>query len=819
MHPTAYRFALTLSITLILAAPVAAAEPTKGVTLPGGRVIDQVDFERHIMGLLGKSGCANGSCHGSFQGKGGLQISLFGYDPAKDFQALVRESYGRRINLTDPERSLLLLKATGGVEHGGLTRFGKESWQYRLLHAWIAQGAQRKPGSGDVKEVTVTPSELALKQTGARGQIQVKATFADGSTEDITDLCEFRSNDDAVVEVSHSGQVRGLRPGDTAIIVSYRGEVLPVRVMVPVVLAKGKTYPSVPEFNYIDREVFAKLRRLNIIPSDLCSDEEFIRRVTIDTIGSLPTSKEVRDFLADQDANKREKLIDRLLAHPLHASLWATKFCDITGNNTDGLENPPQRKTYLSQMWHDWFRKRMENNVSYDKIVRGVLTATSREGGKSPEDYLKEIEAYETAQEKNEATNYADRETLDLFWRKQQRVTIEEWGEKTAAAFLGVRLECAQCHKHPFDRWTQADYRAYSNIFSGVATVGISPEATKFFREANKKRAERSQQRIAELRRMGMAVNALPVGPLREVFIGRGGTPLRDPDTNAPLGMRTLGGPEIKVKTGEDPRVPLMDWLASKDNPFFAQSFVNRVWGHYFNVGIVHPVDDFSLANPPSNPKLLEALAKDFIESGFNIRAIEKRVLMSRTYQLSSVANETNRFDRNNYARAYVRPLMAEVVVDVLNDALGTSERWAAAEGKEGTRAIEIGASRVNNANVAQVFRVFGRPPRTSACDCERSMEPALPQKLYLMADGGFLTKLRQPNNRIVQVLKEHTDDEKALEELFLATLSRKPTEKDLATFRAHKAKKAPTNAAGRRELFTDVMWALLNTTEFIFNH
>jgi hypothetical protein len=801
---------------LFLAIAPAAAE--KGVELPGGRVIDTVDFERHVVALFGRSGCASGSCHGSFQGKGGFQLSLFGYDPAKDHDALVRQAFGRRLNQAEPEKSLLLQKAIGGVEHGGLTRFSKDSWQYRLLHAWIAQGAKRSPGSGEVKEVRVTPPELPLKGVGSGGRIQVQATFQDGTMEDISALCEFRSNDDAVVEVDSNGGVKGLRPGDTAVIVSYRGQVLPVRVMVPVTLPEGKSYPQVPTVNYIDVEVFAKLKRLNIFPSELSSDAEFLRRVTIDTIGTLPTPAEVRAFLADTDSKKREKVIDRLLAHPMHAALWATKFCDITGNNTDGLENPPQRKPFLSQMWHDWLRNRLEKNVPYDQIVRGILTATSLEG-KTPEEYVKQVNDYEEAQNKGQKTNYAERETLDLFWRKQARVTIEEWGEKTAVAFLGVRLECAQCHKHPFDRWTQADYRSYANIFSPVVTTGASPQSAKVFKEAQAERQQRTQQAMAAAKKMGKQVPpGLPVGPLREVFLGARGKPLTHPETRAPLPMKALGGPEIAYKVGQDPRAALMDWMASKENPFFAASFVNRVWGHYLGVGIVHPVDDFSLANPPSNPKLLAALAEDFIASKFDIRAIEKRILMSRTYQLSSKPNETNRLDRNNYSRSYVRPLMAEVVVDVLNAALGTQETWATSEAPAGSRAIEVGASRVTNANVNHVFRVFGRSPRAATCDCERSSEPALPQKLYLLADPNLLAKLKSGSARITQILKEHADDRAALDELFLTALARPASDSDWKVFQAYKEKKGKGPGA-RRELFADVMWALINTSEFIFNH
>jgi hypothetical protein len=816
MHTPISRSTLALAAFALLACagPAAAA-----VKMPGGRTIEQVDFERHVMGLLGRFGCASGSCHGSFQGKGGLQMSLFGYDPALDYQNIVRASNGRRLDLTDPDRSLLLLKATGQVPHEGKTRFSKSSWAYKMLRTWIAQGAQRTPGSGQVRAVSVKPAEYAFKKAGETGQLRVEAQFANGDKEDITSLCDFRSNDDAVAEVSNQGTLKARRPGDTAIVVSFRGSVVPVRVLVPASTPPGFVHPKPVVVNDIDREVYSKLKRLNMAPSDLSSDNEFLRRVYLDTLGTLPTPEEVRKFLADKSANKREKKIDELLAHPQHAALWATKFCDITGNNTDRLENPQQRRAHLSQMWHDWFRKRLAANVPYDQIVKGVLTATSREGKKA-EEYIKLCETFEEAQDKGQKTTYADRDTLDLFWRRQQRVTNEEWGEKTAAAFLGVRLECAQCHKHPFDRWTQTDYRAYANIFAPV-NFGIDPKDAKMFRAANQERQKkRSPQALAALRKKGMKVNLLPVAPLREVFIGRPVRLLPDPQTNRALTPRALGGPEIKITPGEDPRQALWEWMRSPENPFFARSLANRVWGHYFGVGIVHPVDDFSLANPPSNPKLLDALAADFIKHKYDIRALEKTILMSRTYQLSSTPNATNRFDKVNFARSYVRPLMAEVVVDTLNAALGTSEKWLPGEAPAGSRAIEVGASRVQNANVNYVFRVFGRPPRTTACDCERAMDPALPQKLFLMSDANLLVKLRS-QNRLTELLKGKSDDLEVLTELFLATLCREPTAKERQVFLNYRAEKKAegASAAARRALFTDTLWALINTTEFIFNH
>jgi hypothetical protein len=827
--------ALALGALGVLAQP-AWAEP---VTLPGGGTVARVDFERHVMGVFGRLGCNSGSCHGSFQGRGGFRLSLFGYDPARDYLALTREGNGRRLDRTAPERSLLLLKATGQVPHGGLTRFSKRSWAYHLLRAWIVQGAKWQKGSGEVRAIRITPPESAFTVPGQAVQLRVEATFADGTCEDITPLCDFRTNDDAVAEVTNLGRVKAVRPGDTAVIVSYRGHVLPVRALVPAPAPPGFRYPSVPAANFIDRLVFAKLRRLNMVPSALCSDEEFLRRVTLDTIGSLPTPAEVRAFLADKRPDKRARKIDALLAHPLHTALWATRFCDITGNNTDSLEGVPQRRPRLSQMWHDWFRKRLAENRPYDEIVRGVLCATSREG-KTPEEYLEEVYKLDEASDQGFATPYAERATLDLFWRRQQRVTIDIWGEKTAAAFLGVRLECAQCHKHPFDRWTQVDYRAYANIFAPVA-VGVSPEANKVFRTANVERNRKNLERrraMRERRKKG-AVILPPLSPLREVFVleappapPRGRRPARvrpvgmalpHPETGLPLPPQALGGPQIKVEPGQDPRVALFEWLRSADNPFFARSFANRVWGHYLGVGIVQPVDDFSLANPPSNGPLLDALAADFVRHRYDIRALERAILNSRTYQLSSTPNATNRFDRNNFARGYVRPLMAEVVVDVLNDALGVTERWNALEAPEGARAIEVGSSRVQNPSVAYAFRVFGRPPRSTACDCERAMEPGLPQKLFLMADPNLIAKLRAPQNRLSALLTEKKSDEEALAELFLATLSRRPTAAEKARFAEHlagqKAERPAERARLRREAFADVLWALINTTEFVFNH
>jgi hypothetical protein len=808
MHrtPNSRLRAASLAAAISLLLPSLTATPARSaILLPGNARVEHVDFERHIMGLFGRMGCNAGSCHGSFQGKGGFRLSLFGYNPEKDHAALTREVFGRRIDHLDPDNSLILLKATGRVEHGGGVRFTRNSWQYRLFREWLVRGAAWQRGSGAVGEVRVDPPQAAFRHAGESTQLRVSARFADGTAENITAFCDFRTNDDAVAEVNNLGLMKALRPGSTAVVVTYRGNVVPVRVLVPMKRREGFAYPNIPEKNYIDREVYARLRQLNMVPSDLAGDEEFLRRVTIDTIGCLPAPDEVRRFLADKEPDKRPRKIDELLSHPLHAALWATKFCDITGNDTQALEgNQVQYRIRLSQMWHDWFRKRLSENVPYDQIVRGVLCATSREG-RDPEQWIEQARGIEESVfAEGDTSKYAERETLDLFWRRRNfNVPIEQWGEKTAAAFLGVRVECAQCHKHPFDRWTQAEYWAHANLF-GQVTQGFSPDAKRLIDAENLNRKKEAGKRKPPLNQFVQ---------LREVFVGGRNAVKPNPETGKPLPAKALGGPVIPYVKGEDPRVALFEWLRQPDNPFFARAFVNRVWGHYLGVGLVDPVDNFSLANLPSNEKLLDLLAKDFVENKFDIRHIERVILNSRVYQQSSLANPTNKLDKVNYARSYVRPMLAEVVVDVLNTALGVDENFGP-QVRPKCRAVEVGASQLANPGLTYIFRIFGRPPRTAACDCQRSMEPALPQKLFLMTDQGLLTKFRSSEGRLAKLLQSDLSDEQVLEELFLATLTRYPTPRDREVFTAYRAA-----ARDRREAFTDTLWALINTREFILNH
>ncbi len=797
----------------LAAAFVTLPTAASAAELPGGGKIEKVDFERHVMGLLSKVGCNSGSCHGSFQGKNGFRLSLFGFEPGFDHAAITRDNLGRRVDLRTPDNSLLLLKATGNVAHEGSVRFGKSSWVYGVFRDWIAAGATHTPGSGAIKDLSVNPPDFAVLKNGEPFRVKVTATFTDGTAEDITPFCDFRVTDDAVASVSPLGVLTPRQPGDIGLTVMYRGSVRALRVLVPAPSKAGVTYPEIASQNFIDREVFAKLKLMNMVPSEVTSDLEFLRRVTIDTIGILPTPEEARKFLDDKSSDKREKKVEELLAHPLHSAIWATKLSDITGNNTDALENPQGLRPRRSQQWHDWLRKRVAENRPYDEIVRDILTASSTDGMK-PEDWLAFSIKMDAEVEKGWETTYPQKKTLDLFWRRQANVPVEQWGEKVAAAFLGVRLECAQCHKHPTDRWTQDDYWGFANVFAPVVS-----QAGQFSHPDLKKLADEENKRRKDMPATKQNPQQMVV---REVFFattaeaGKGSRPVAlkpIPMTTKVVPSKALGGPDLPHVTGKDTRETLWTWMRDPKNPFFARSFANRVWAHYLGVGLVNPVDDFSQANPPTNPRLLDALAKEFIDSGYDLRKLERAILLSRTYQLSARPTESNKFDTNNYARGYVRPLMAEQVVDVLNSALGVEENLAN-DGPAGKRMSEVGSSRLQNPNLSYVTRIFGRPPRTTACDCERAMEPALPQTLFLMSDPNLAAKLRSNGNRPSTIAKAKLSDEAAVEELFLATLTRLPSAKEKAA-----ALEFLKDGKTRAEALQDMVWALINTREFILNH
>jgi hypothetical protein len=768
------------------------------VELPDGSRLETVDFDRHVASLFGRLGCNAGACHGSFQGRGGLNLSLFGHDPARDYATLTRTMLGRRVDVIDPDRSLVLLKPTGQVPHEGGQRFAVGSWEYRVIRDWIAAGARRDLARAAVERIEIHPRNLNLKRPGGTGRLSVVARFADRTESDVTPFCDFRVRDDTIAEVAHGGAVSGRRPGDTAVVASYNGVLASARVSVPT--GKAVIVPEFSESDVIDSEVFAKLKGLGVPPSGLATDAEFLRRVMLDVIGTLPTPQEVRAFLSDQAPDKRSKKIDELLAHPLHAALWATRFLDITGCDVESLEGPDELRPQRARMWHAWFRKRFAENMPYSEIARGIITATSRAGVDADTWAAHEAERL-VALKQGSATDFASQPSLDLYWRRfvgDDYTPVEPLAERTATAFLGVRIECAQCHKHPFDRWTQADYRAFANIFADVR-YGLSPEGLS------------ATARLFDRRRKSDPNGALPPIPrLRETYLSE--RPLRrlmNSATGQSYAPKALGGPELA--SAGDPRQQFFAWLIDPDNPYFARSFVNRVWAVYFGTGLVDPVDGFSVANPPSNARLLDALAAQFVAHRFDIRELERSVLNSRAYQRSSEPADGNLDDRGNFARAAPRTMMAEVLVDALNQAAGVPGDFGT-DAPKGSRAIEIATNRVASHDLARVFRVFGRPARAAICDCERPSEPALPQTLFLMTDTALFEKIRSGRVKVLAG-SDHCNAE-AVEELFLATLSRLPDDDELSS-----ALDRLRTRSDRASGLVDVLWALINTREFVLNH
>ena len=788
----------TVGLLALLGARSSTAVGADPVRLPDGTELAVIDFDRHVAGLFGRLGCNTGACHGSFQGRGGFQLSLFGHDPARDYRSLTRDAMGRRVAPLDPDRSLLLLKAAGQVPHEGGQRFAMASWEYRVIRAWIAGGARRDDRASPAEAIEIRPDAVAFAKAGETAGLSVVARFADGTQADVTPFCDLRAKDDAVAGVLPGGRVRGLRSGETALIASYRGLLASTPVTVPT--GRIVAIPEAPGSGLIDREVDARLRALGIEPSGPSSDAEFLRRVMLDVIGSLPSPEEVRAFLDDRSPDKRSRMIDALLAHPMHAALWATRYLDITGCDSDSMEKPDDLRPRRASMWHGWFRKRFAENRPYDEIARGMLCATSRDG-QDVETWVRGEASRMLAARAGLETDYASKPGLDLFWRRyanEEYFPIEQMAERTAVAMMGVRLECAQCHKHPFDRWTQADYRSYANVFAkvqfGHSRSGLAATA----------------RLLQERRRSDPGGHLAPIPRLQEIYVAdRPARQLADPSTGQPLSPRALGGPGI-TEAG-DPRDQLFAWLKRPDNPYFAPSFVNRVWAAYFGVGLVDPVDGFSVANPPSNARLLDALSADFVEHGFDIRRLERMILGSRAYQRSSVPPEGATDDRAYLAHSSPRPLMAEVLVDVLNDALGVTGDFGD-DAPPGSRAIEVAANKVTTPELARVFRIFGRPQRIATCDCERPKQPAVSQALFLMTDAALQDKIRK--GRLRALLESDRCDAEIIEELVLATLSRLPTSDELDAGLEHLR-----DASDRAGAMADIVWALINTREFALNH
>jgi hypothetical protein len=774
------------------AAPTVAAQPAS--TQPPAKFAPAtVDFERHVAGLLSRLGCNSAACHGSFQGKGGFRLSLFGQSPELDYKAL----QGGRIDTDSPDQSLLLLKPSGREKHGGGIRMGEDSWEYELVRRWIAGGAKRTVGRGTVERLEIEPSDAPPLAVGQSVAVRVRAHFADGDEEDVTRLAEFRSRDESVALIDASGQAIARGAGQATIVVAYRGAFASTSLVVPYA-AGPLPEPQQRGGNWIDEELDANLTLLGLTKSPPAADEEFLRRATLDVLGILPAPEEVRRFVADVDPHKRTKAIDALLAHPRRDALWATKMCDITACNVAAMESPEEARPKRAKMWHDWFRRRFADNRPYDEIVRGVLLATSRDD-QPIETWIDQEVALQQAAVQGFESNYAERPTLDLFWRRTGeggQAAVEDMAELTAAAFLGLRLHCARCHQHPYDRWSQADFAGYANVFARIE-FGSSTD----LRTAMNQRLE--SRRLA--RQQGQTPPELP--RVQEVFVGQRMRPLTD--AAAAALPKAPGGPVLP--DDEDPRHALFGWMRKPDNPYFARCFVNRVWAKYFGAGLVEPVDDFSPANPPRHPRLLDRLVEEFVTSGYDIAHLERLILSSQAYQRSAAPTGNNAADQHRLARAPVRPLLAETLVDSLNAALEATDDFGA-DVPAGSQAIELAPNRFADPQVNELFRVLGRGDRKSLCDCDRLTGPTLRQPLLLMSDPRVLAKIR--GGRLARLLREQKPDEQIVEEFYLATLSRWPEADEREFMLDHVAA-----SEDRAEGLFDIVWALVNSREFLTNH
>jgi hypothetical protein len=745
-------------------------------------------FQRHVVPLLGKVGCNNRSCHGSFQGQNGFRLSLFGHDPKMDFNELTKdEGDGPRVNIKAVDESLVLLKAVGEEGHEGGIRMKPGSWQIRLLRAWIGGGAAFDPKKeAKLERLEVTPKEVVLRGKGAieKASLRTIAYFSDGTHEDVTALTLFSTNDESVADVSESGEVSAAGSGDTDVVATFGGAVVTTQVIVPVI-SDGTEFPTFPANNKIDTLVAAKLKKVGIRSSQLSSDAVFLRRVYLDVIGTLPTADEVRRFLDDKKPDKRAQLIEELLATPEYGMYWATKFSDWTGNDN---RFTPQPRAKTAWLWHDWLRNKLDRNVPYDEIVGGFLTATTREG-RSLEEVVEEYKTIAKNLSKGfDDGTYARRKTNVIFWMKAGNTNPETIGMQAAYAFLGVRLACARCHKHPFDRWTQEDFQGFMAFFSAVDRV-VPEDVPK---DITKKKSQSS-----------FVYREVVAKPAKKYLKSLKRTP-----------PKLLAGARVPYEEGKDVRVALWEWMRSPDNLYFSRSIANRLWGHYLGVGIVNPIDDLNAANPPSNPQLLDWLAQDFIEHKFDLKHLHRRILNSRTYQLTWKPNESNRLDERNFSHALLRRMPAEVVLDAINQVTGGQDRYSSSNAPPGTRTINLAPTRLRGGGPEYVLSIFGRPLRTQTCDCERSTETGLAQAMYLLNDTDVNRKLNDPKGRLATLLKKIPDDRELLEELYLCTLSRKPSENE--TLRSLEfVKSSESREAGMQ----DMLWSLLNLREFIFIH
>ncbi|MDZ4288401.1 MAG: DUF1549 and DUF1553 domain-containing protein [Prosthecobacter sp.] len=726
-------------LAVILAIPGFAAAPARAL-----------NFANDIVPILTKANCNAGGCHAKAgTGQRGFKLSLLGFEPQEDYEHIVKEGKGRRVFPTAPEQSLLVLKAANIVPHGGDKKLEPGSANYQALVRWISEGmAYSNEKDPTLSAIDVEPKRLSMKVKTAQ-QLKVTARYSDGSTRDVTHLALYEPNDKSMAETSEEGLVTTLDiPGNVAVMVRYSGVVSVFSVSIPL----GAPVDHLPAAkNFIDELVFANLKQIGVPPSPICDDSTFLRRVALDIAGRLPNVEESKAFFASKAPNKRDLLIESLLNSPDYADYFANKWTALLKNKRDETADITANFAF-----HAWMRDSLLANKPYDEIVRQVLGATG-----------------------TIVANPA------VAWYKRVKEPTQQL-EDVAQLFLGVRMQCAQCHHHPFERWSQQDYYSLSAFFS---QVGRKPTA--------------------------IAGEDL-------IFHKRGIAQTENKKTRLPVKPAALGDPTLDIPADEDPRLRLADWMSNKSNPFFAKSLVNRYWKHFFKRGLIEPEDDIRDTNPPTNPELLNALAKHFIDSGFDLKAIARVITQSHTYQLSALPNEHNAVDRQNFSHYYPKRMQAEVLLDAIDELTGAHSDFA--DLPPGTRAISLPDNSYNRASA--FLKVFGRPEGASVCECERVQSSSLAQSLHLMNAADVKAKLATNNGRADTLAKAEMSEPKRIRELYLASFSREPhgdevriAETYLAKPRTDAQGKTLDSQSAKRLGYEDLLWALINTKEFLYNH
>ena len=777
------RFLFLLAATVAFGGPVVAKEKLATAEQRFGGKTEQAEspsFRRHVVPLASKLGCSGRECHGSFQGRGDFQLSLFGYDFGKDHKAITNDSEHRiRVDLDNPAESLFIQKPLKQVKHKGGEIYDEGSWEHNVMLKWIQDGAKLDvEETGAFDRLEVFPKEFVGNKVGDTMQLKVLAYWQDGTVEDVTAFTRFDTNDESVATVNDLGEVKIVGKGDSHVVAFYDNGVLPLPVMLPVSDQVGAKYPKLKATTPIDKAIATKLQKVGIVPSEIATDHEFLRRVTLDVTGTLPTIHEVKEFLANKDSKKRQKKIDELLTRPAYAAWWTTKINDFQGNSPAQLNiNNYARKLNPSLDWYNWVYRRVSENRPYDEIVEGIVMGTSRSNPEQTyREFVQEMASYFR---KDKPEDFSERENMPYFWARRNLRQPEEKAMAFAYSFLGVRIQCAQCHKHPFDQWTQADFNSFKAFFENITYTGngslsdaeFNPKTLQMEleKEAGYNRSDPKQNKNRLLRPVAerRLANGQPI-PWQEVFIKtldkKKYTPAqiakikkRNPNFNSRvITPKVLGGETMDVKY-PDPRAPLVEWLKADENPYFARAFVNRLWAHYFNRGLVEPADDLNLANPPTNTGVMTHLAEGFVASGYDMKWVHREILNSDAYQRSWRVNVTNEHDDKNFSRYVIKRLPAEVAADAIRLATGSGERVEEFANNMDTRMIGSGgAGNYRGRSANYMLGIFGKPQRENNCDCERTVDPTLLQTLYTRNDPEMLTQLSARGGWLDELRREH---------------------------------------------------------------